>query len=127
MTDRVWTNNTTALIVPRDYRVSMAGIANLTPNGNATIEATIVAISPPRDVTTKRGPRRVADATLKDDSGTIALTLWNEDTTRYRVGQKVKITDGWVIEFQGKLQIGLGRSGSVHVLAETSPSQGTLP
>lgn len=104
----------------------MAGIANLTPNGNATIEATIVAISPPRDVTTKRGPRRVADATLKDDSGTIALTLWNEDTTRYRVGQKVKITDGWVIEFQGKLQIGLGRSGSVHVLAEAPPSQGTL-
>lgn len=78
-------------------------------------------------MTTKRGPRRVADATLKEDSGTIAFTLRNDVTRSYKVGQKVKITDGWVIEFQGKLQIGLGRSGSVHVLAETSPSQGTLP
>ena len=77
-------------------------------------------------MTTKRGPRRVADATLKEDSGTIAFTLRNDVTRSYKVGQKVKITDGWVIEFQGKLQIGLGRSGSVQVLGEAPPSQSSL-
>ncbi|HTZ61610.1 MAG TPA: OB-fold nucleic acid binding domain-containing protein [Thermoplasmata archaeon] len=91
----------------------MPGIASLQPNQNATIEATITAISPVRDVTTSRGPAQVADATLQDETGTITLTLWGEDTKRYTVGQRVRITDGWVKDFRGKLQISMGRSGKI--------------
>jgi replication factor A1 len=97
----------------------MTEISSLKPNSNATIEATIIEISPPREVTTQRGPGRVADATLKDDSGSIVFTLWNEDVSKFKVGQKIKITDGWVKDFKGKLQIATGRSGSVQVLSET--------
>jgi replication factor A1 len=93
----------------------MATIATLRANANANIDATITAISPVRDVTTSRGPSQVADATLQDDSGTITLTLWGEDTKKYRVGQKVKITDGWVKDFRGKLQVSLGRSGKISI------------
>lgn len=95
----------------------MPGIATLRANSNATIEGTITAISPVRDVTTSRGPARVADATLQDDTGTIVLTLWGDDAARYSVGQKVRITDGWVKDFRGKLQISMGRSGTISVLA----------
>lgn len=91
----------------------MPGIASLRANQNATIEATITAISPVRDVTTSRGPSQVADATLQDETGTITLTLWGEDTKKYTVGQKVKITDGWVKDFRGKLQVSMGRSGTI--------------
>lgn len=105
----------------------MAEISSLKPNSNATIEATIISISPPREVTTQRGPGRVADGTLKDDSGTITFPLWNDDTTKYKVGQKIKITDGWVKEYRGKPQIALGRSGTVQVVGEAPPSQSTLP
>ena len=94
----------------------MPGIATLRANSNATIEATITAVSPVRDVTTSRGPSRVADATLQDETGTITLTLWGDDITRYSVGQKVKITDGWVKDFRGKLQISMGRSGRIEVV-----------
>ncbi len=92
-------------------------IGALRANSNATIEATITAISPVRDVTTSRGPARVADATLQDDSGTITLTLWGDDAGRFSVGQKIKITDGWVKDFRGKLQISTGRSGKITVVA----------
>jgi replication factor A1 len=95
----------------------MPGIATLRANANATIEATITAISPVRDVSTSRGPARVADATLQDETGTITLTLWNDEAARFSVGQKVKITDGWVKDFRGKLQISMGRSGTIQVLA----------
>ncbi|HYA10842.1 MAG TPA: OB-fold nucleic acid binding domain-containing protein [Thermoplasmata archaeon] len=95
----------------------MPGIATLRANSNATIEATITAVSPVRDVTTSRGPSRVADATLQDETGTITLTLWGDDITRYSVGQKVKITDGWVKDFRGKLQISMGRTGKIDILA----------
>ena len=88
-------------------------IGSLRANSNATLEATITAISPVRDVTTARGPGKVADATLQDDSGTITLTLWGEDTKRYSVGQKIRITDGWVKDYRGKLQISMGRSGRI--------------
>jgi replication factor A1 len=95
----------------------MPGITSLRANASATIEATITAISPPRDVTTSRGASRVADATLQDDTGTITLTLWGDDISRYSVGQKIKITDGWVKDFRGKLQISAGRSGTITILA----------
>jgi len=93
----------------------MAGIASLQANQNATIDATITAISAVRDVTTSRGASQVADATLQDETGTITLTLWGEDTKRYSVGQKIRITDGWVKDFRGKLQISMGRSGKIEV------------
>jgi ssDNA-binding replication factor A large subunit len=97
--------------------MAMPGIGELRPNSNATIEATITAISPVRHVTTSRGPSDVADATLTDDTGTVTFTLWGEATTQYQVGQKVKITDGWVKEFRGKLQLSLGRSGKIEILS----------
>ena len=95
----------------------MPGIATLKANSNANIEATVTAISAPRDVSTARGPSKVADATLQDETGTITLTLWGEDIAKYSVGQKVRITDGWVKDFRGKLQVSMGRSGRITVLA----------
>ena len=94
----------------------MTSIATLKANQNATIDAKITAISEPRDVTTSRGPSRVADATLQDDSGTITLTLWGDDITRHSVGQKLRLTDCWVRDFRGKLQISTGRSGKIEVI-----------
>ena len=93
----------------------MPGIATLRANSNANIDATITAISAPREVTTSRGTSQVADATLQDDSGSITLTLWGDDTKKYTVGQKVHIKDGWVKDFRGKLQVSMGRSGTIKV------------
>ena len=93
----------------------MVDIGSLRANQNATIDGTITAISPPRNVTTSRGASQVADATVQDATGTITLTLWGEDAQRYSVGQKIRVTDGWVKDFRGKLQISMGRSGRISV------------
>jgi replication factor A1 len=95
----------------------MPGIATLRANANANFTATITAVSAPRQVTTARGPTQVADATLQDETGTTTLTLWGDDITRYTVGQKIQVTDGWVKDFRGKLQVSMGRSGKITVLA----------
>lgn len=101
----------------------MSSIAELKSNTNATIEASITAISPTRSVTTARGPGTVADATLEDGSGAVTFALWNQDIAKYHAGQKVRIKDGWVKEFKGKLQIALGRSGTVELLQPAPPEQ----
>jgi ssDNA-binding replication factor A large subunit len=82
--------------------------------GNVNITAEIVSIEAPREVMGKFGKRlRVASAKLKDDSGEITLSLWNEDTDKFAQGDKVSITDGWVSDYKGELRISAGRSGKI--------------
>ncbi len=109
------TQNTSSFIAQSSIGRGMATIASLKTNSSATIEGTITAISPPRRVTTQRGETEVADATLQDESGTVQWTLWGEEIKQYHVGQKIKISDGWVKEFRGKLQVSKGRGGTVTV------------
>ncbi|MFC1486618.1 OB-fold nucleic acid binding domain-containing protein [Thermoproteota archaeon] len=59
---------------------------------------------------------RVANATIKDDSGTILLTLWNEQIEQVRVGDKVQISNGYVRSFRDVLQLNSGKYGSLSVL-----------
>jgi ssDNA-binding replication factor A large subunit len=94
----------------------MGDIASIRANQNATFSAAITAISAPREVTTSRGTSSVADATLQDETGTTTLTLWGDDIAKYKVGTKIQITDGWVKDFKGKLQVSLGRSGKITIL-----------
>ena len=82
--------------------------------GNASIEGEVISMEEPRDVMGKFGKRlRVASANLKDDSGEIVLSLWNDDADKFAQGDKVKITDGWVSEYKGQLRISAGRSGKI--------------
>lgn len=79
-------------------------ISELKPGtGNATIElAEVTAIEEPRDVLTRFGKKtRVANATIKDESGEITLSLWGDDINRIAIGDKIKIENGWVSEFRG--------------------------
>ncbi|MBI1972902.1 DNA-binding protein [Candidatus Woesearchaeota archaeon] len=59
---------------------------------------------------------RVCNATIKDASGEIKLTLWNDEIDQVNVGDKVKITNGYVNEFQGEKQLTAGRFGKLEVL-----------
>ena len=59
---------------------------------------------------------RVCNATGKDDSGSITLTLWNDDIDKVNVGDTVKIENGWVGEWQGELQLSTGKFGKLEVI-----------
>ena len=92
-------------------------ISELKASTNASIEAEIIAMEAPREVMGKYGKRlRVASATLKDDSGEIKLTLWNDDADKFAQGDRIKITDGWVADYKGSLQVSMGRSGKIEKL-----------
>jgi ssDNA-binding replication factor A large subunit len=81
---------------------------------NASVEGEIVELEAPREVTSKFGKRlRVASGVLRDDSGDITLSLWNEDADKFAQGDKVSITDGWISDYKGKLQISMGRNGKI--------------
>jgi replication factor A1 len=59
------------------------------------------------------GTSTVADATIKDDSGTIKLSLWGEQINSVDVGDKVKIENGYTKSFRGEIQLNIGRYGKL--------------
>jgi replication factor A1 len=77
------------------------------------IEAEIVEVSPVKEFSKFGKVGKVATATLRDDSGEILLTLWDEQTETLKKGEKIKISNAYVKEWQGEKQINIGRYGII--------------
>lgn len=81
---------------------------------DGSITAEVIDMEEPREVLNKFGVRmKVAKANIRDDSGEINLTLWNDDAGKFKVGDKIKLENGWVTEFKGNLQVSAGKNGKI--------------
>ena len=67
--------------------------------GKADIEAVVKSLDAVRSFNKFGKDLRVANALIEDDSGSIKLTLWNDEIVKVKVGDKIKITNGFVNEF----------------------------
>ena len=61
---------------------------------------------------------RVTTATVKDETGEMKLTLWNDEIDAVKKGDKVHIENGYVNEWQGEKQLTTGRFGKLEVVGE---------
>lgn len=84
--------------------------------GKIEIELEVVDIGEVREFNRFGKTGRVVNATAQDDSGKISLTLWNDEIDKVKVGDKVKISNGYCSEFQGEKQLSAGRYGNLEVL-----------
>jgi replication factor A1 len=80
------------------------------------IKAKVASISQPRAVQTKYGPNTVADVTLEDESGKITLTLWGKQISSVKQGDAVEVKGAYIKEWNGELQIGVGKTGEINVV-----------
>jgi len=81
------------------------------------IEGEITEIPEPRSVNLRTGGQaRVADCNLKDDSGSIKLSLWDDQIDAVQVGSNVKIENGYTNSFQGEVRLNVGRYGKLQVV-----------
>jgi ssDNA-binding replication factor A large subunit len=93
-------------------------ISDLKPSKMATIEATVSELRPAREISTRDGRKaKVRNGRLKDQTGEILLILWGSEVNLVEQGDRVRITDGWVKDYQGRPQMSLGRSGKIEKLA----------
>ena len=83
--------------------------------GKVELTGTITKIEPPRTFDKFGKAGRVANAKVKDDTGEVTLTLWNEQCDQVKVGDVVTIHNGWVSEYRGELQLGTGKFGSLEI------------
>ncbi len=92
-------------------------IAELAPGtGSVEVQGEIVEIEAPREFNKNGRNLRVANATLRDESGTIVLVLWNDDIDKVQAGNKVKITNGYVNVWKDTPQLTLGKFGKMEVV-----------
>lgn len=84
--------------------------------GNINLVVEVLDKGETREFTKFGRTGRVCNANVKDETGEIKLTLWNEDIDKIRIGDKVKIENGFVREFQGELQLTKGKFGRFEVI-----------
>lgn len=92
-------------------------ISDLKPRmGKVDIEVEVVEVGEAREFQKFGSTGRVATAIAKDETGQVKLSLWNEEIDLVKKGAKVKITNGYVNEFQGEMQLTAGKFGKLEVL-----------
>ena len=94
-------------------------IKDLKPKqGNVDITIDVVDVGDVREFNKFGKPGKVANAVAKDETGDIKLTLWNEDIDKVKAGDKIHLTNGYVNEWQGEMQLTTGRMGKLEVVGK---------
>ena len=94
-------------------------IKDLKPKqGSVDVIVDVVDIGDVREFNKFGKPGRVSTAIAKDETGDIKLTLWNEDIDKVKAGDKIHLTNGYVNEWQGEMQLTTGRMGKMEVVGK---------
>jgi len=82
-----------------------------------SVEATVKEKGTPRQVMSKFGTETytVADAIVADESGSIKMTLWNEQIALVKVDDKIRVENGYVTSFKGEVQLNVGKFGKMTI------------
>ncbi len=103
-------------------------IKELTPRmRNIELVAEVADIGEVREFNKFGKTGRVATAKLKDDSGEIELSLWNEQIDQFGKGDTIKITNGYVKEYQGEMQLTTGMRGALELVKKGEVKSGEKP
>lgn len=82
-----------------------------------SVEAKVVEKGDPREVKSRYSDDtyRIVDAVVADETGSIKLTLWNEQIEQVNVGDNIKIDNGYITSFKGEIQLNIGKFGKLTV------------
>ncbi len=70
---------------------------------------------------------KVCNAKVKDASGQVTMTLWNEDVDKVSVGDRIHVENGWCSEYKGEKQVSAGKFGKIEVLGSTGKTEKAQP
>jgi len=81
------------------------------------IKGTVTEKSDPREVTSrfKDQTYRVSTAIMSDETGTIKLTLWNDQIEMVNINDVIRIENGYITSFRGEIQLNVGKFGTLTV------------
>ena len=94
-------------------------IKDLQPRqGKVELTAVVAEKGEPRTVNSANFSGTVANAKLQDETGTIKFSLWNDQIAQVNVGDTIKVSNGYVSEYQGEMQLSTGKFGKMEVVTK---------
>ena len=66
---------------------------------------------------------RVITALGKDETGRICVTLWNKEIDKVKIGDRIRVKNGYINMFQGCMQITAGRYGKIEVIGKIEDTE----
>ena len=98
-------------------------VEKLTPwMREVNIVVKVVSKSEARSVS--EGAHKIVDALVGDETGSVLLTLWDDNIEKVNEGDTVKIGNGYVRLFRGSMRLNVGRYGTLEV--PTEPFEGEV-
>lgn len=89
-------------------------VEELTPESDdVEITGKIAELPTPRAVSTRYGQKRIVTVVFEDDTGSIDLTLWEEEIDAIEEGVEVRIEGAYVREWADDVQLNIGRDGNI--------------
>ncbi|MGD1837422.1 MAG: DNA-binding protein [Nitrososphaeraceae archaeon] len=78
------------------------------------VQAKVDSISEPRTVNLRNGgTAQVADAQVSDETGTIKLSLWDDQINAVSEGDMVSVENGYTHAFRGETNLNIGKYGTL--------------
>lgn len=114
-----WGRNLLGLPAPPAPGEDRTKVRELKPRMKVpSLELTVVEKGEVRNFTSREGlTGKVCDARGEDEEGqAVSISLWNEEIDKVQVNDRIRITNGWVSEWRGNLQVSAGRFGRLEVL-----------
>ena len=84
--------------------------------GNNDVIADIIEISSVHEFEKDGKIGRVATATIKDESGIIKLSLWNEQIDQVNIGDRIEISNAWCDEWKEEKKLSTGKYGKLKII-----------
>ena len=80
---------------------------------NVTVK--VVSKGQARETTSRRdgSTHRVVDALVGDETGSVYLTLWDDNIDKVNEGGTISVKNGYVSLFRGSMRLNIGRYGSM--------------
>ncbi|MFX1520111.1 MAG: single-stranded DNA-binding protein [Promethearchaeota archaeon] len=100
---------------------SETSVGELSPRSReVNVKVKVVKINEVREVTSRRDGsiNRVTEALVGDETGSIFLTLWNENIDKVQLDSTIKIENGYCNLFKGNMRLNIGRYGSLSEIEE---------
>jgi len=93
----------------------MTKVKDLTPQSKqVNVLAKVVGFSEEREITSRFGEaRKLVEATVGDDTGTVLLTLWNDQIGQVQKDDTVLVDNGFVSLVRGHIRLNVGKYGSI--------------
>lgn len=96
-----------------DYRTKIRDLTTYSRRVN--LVAKVLEMGAAREVSSSSDGQlhRVAEALVGDETGTVLMTLWDENIGRFGVGDVVEVENGYAGTFRGSLRLNIGKYGTI--------------